>query len=147
MGERVSRPLAASSVPASRLLYLHNPRASWSPWPSLLPLIKPARAALGAAAFNAALAHGEETQPWPALQGWALVRLQHRARPLAEPFEAEIVAWVGRVSVWGSFFSYCQEFPLPVAFIFPRNSLQLKEKRKSKQKTPSLNRETFSVSP
>lgn len=75
--------------------------------------------------------------------GMGPVRLQHKARPLAEPFETEMVAWAGRVSVWGSFFSYCQEFPLPMAFIFPRNSLQLKEKRKSKQKTPSLNRETF----
>lgn len=51
---------------------------------------------------------------------------------------------MGPVSAPGGFFSYCQEFPLPRAFIFPRNTPQLKEKRKSKQKKPSLKKETFS---
>ena len=41
------------------------------------------------------------------------------------------------------FFPYCREFPLQMAFNFPRNSLQLKEKRKSKQKKLSLDKEIF----
>ena len=40
-------------------------------------------------------------------------------------------------------FLYCREFPLPMAFIFPRNSLQLKEKRKTKQKKLSLDKKIF----
>lgn len=80
----------------------------------------------------------EARQPWSVLPGPSC-----RAWTLAEAFEAGGVAWVGQVSAWTILFSYCREFPLPMAFINPRNSLQLKEKRKSKQMKPSWNKETF----
>lgn len=98
------------------------------------------------------LALGKEVQgiaSWAASPGTGpCATLSSRAWALPQSSEAEIAAWMGHVSARGSFFfffSCCQEFLLPLAFIFPRNSLQLKEERKSKQKTLSLNREVFSL--
>lgn len=107
----VSKPLPISSVLASRLPYLHNPRTSRSAWASLLHLIPTSRGGSGCSCHQRSPGPGRGSAAnsrfgspasfpgtgscaAPSSKGWTL----------AESFEAEIVAWVGPGLCWVVFF-------------------------------------------
>lgn len=135
---------------ASRLPHLQKPRCQDLPGLPGLPLITIGKVAQGAGAGKAALAQGRG-------RGWApsprlstdlpsCKIMSRRTQTLAEPGWLGVARWAVRPRA--GFFSYCQEFPLPEAFIFPRNTPQLKRKEKANKRNPPRTRRlSFSVRP